>query len=120
MTDAAPEASAAPPRFMLDHREAKDRDTLKRLLLAQALYQHGLEHSRSPGALNKMIAIHSFHNALEVALRAIMFQYDVGGEHKAQDEFMAMIGEIDRFSLFQEHGKRVPYKSELRVLKSAA
>jgi hypothetical protein len=92
------------------------RVVFRRLLLAKQLFLHGLDHSKRTGALNKMIAVHNFHNAIEVALRSIFLRYEIRGEKQLNIEFEAMLNEIDNHELFKKQAIRLPYRQELRNL----
>lgn len=48
---------------------------LWRLLIAKQFYLHALEHSKLTTAIDKMIAIHNFHNAIEIFLKTIAVHY---------------------------------------------
>lgn len=99
--------------------EAKDeKDLLRRLLLAKQLYEHALEHSAQAGALNKMIAVHNFHNALEIVLRAIMLRYEIRTERELNIDFETMLNGIDRAACFSSGEQRLPYRTELRKLNA--
>jgi len=84
-------------------------------LLAKQLLIHGFNHSERPGALNKMIAVHNFHNAVEVALRCIFLKYEIRGEKQLNIEFGAMLNDIDNHQLFRDKGIKLPYRQELRI-----
>lgn len=88
----------------------------RRLLLSKQLYLHGLEHSNKTGGLNKMIAIHNFHNAIEIALRAILLHYEIRSDKQLNIEFEVMLNEIDNHKVFREKGIKLPYRQELRTL----
>ena len=90
--------------------------TFRRLLLAKQLYIHGLEHANKFGALNKMIAVHNLHNALEIVLRSILLHYEIRAEKQLNIEFETMLNEIDGFEDFKKKGKKLPYRQELRNL----
>ncbi|MGH9822946.1 MAG: hypothetical protein ACREDR_06815 [Blastocatellia bacterium] len=96
--------------------EAKRKATYRRLLLAKRLYLHGLEHSRMVGALNKMIAVHNFHNAIEIVLRAIFLRYEIRAEKQLNIEFETMLSEIDSHPTLKDRGQRLPYRQEMRNL----
>ncbi|MDD1778983.1 MAG: hypothetical protein LUQ65_12530 [Candidatus Helarchaeota archaeon] len=93
-----------------------DDSVVRRLLLAKQLYLHGLDHSRKLGALNAMIAVHNFHNAIEIVLRAIMLKYDIRPEKKMNIEFEVMLNEIDKNKTLVAMGKQIAYRQELRNL----
>jgi hypothetical protein len=90
----------------------------RRLLLAKQLYEHGLDHSRGGAALDKMIAVHNFHNAIEIALRAILLEHEIRGERELNLDFEALMNQIDQFPDFKVRGQRLPYRQELRKLNS--
>jgi hypothetical protein len=93
-----------------------DRIVFRRLMLAKELFLHGFDHSNRPGSLNKMIAIHNFHNAVEVALRSILLKYEIRGEKQLNIEFEAMLNEIDKYQAFKDRELKLPYRQELRNL----
>jgi hypothetical protein len=95
---------------------ANNRILFRRLLLAKELFLHGLDHSKRPGALNKMIAVHNFHNAVEVALRSILLKYEIRAEKHLNIEFEAMLNEIDKHQVFKDRELKLPYRQELRNL----
>lgn len=90
--------------------------TFRRLLLAKEIYLHGLGHSRSNSSLDKMIAIHNFHNALEISLRAILLEYEIRSEKHLNIDFESMLNEIDSYKDFTERKVKLPYRQELRNL----
>lgn len=90
--------------------------TFRRLLLSKELYLHGLEHSKSRSSLDKMVAIHNFHNALEIALRAILLSYEIRMDKQLNIDFESMLNEIDSFPEFKRKKIRLPYRQELRNL----
>ncbi len=49
----------------------------ERLLLAKELYLHGVRHSEDPSPLSKMLAVHHFHNSVEVVLRSIVSHFGI-------------------------------------------
>lgn len=94
----------------------KAQAAFRRLLLAKQLYLHGLDHSNKAGALNMMIAVHNFHNAIEIVLRAIFLHYEIRPEKQLNIEFEVMLNEIDNHPSFKNQGMRLPYRQELRTL----
>ena len=90
--------------------------TFNRLLLAKQLYLHAFDHSNKAGAINKMISVHDFHNAIEIALRAIFLQYEIRAERQLNITFEAMLNEIDNYPQFKSQGIKLPYRQELRSL----
>lgn len=85
---------------------AQSNLTARRLVLAKQLYLHGLEHSKQLDAINKMIAVHNFHNAIEIVLRAVISQFDINSQ---ADElgFMALVRAIKNHPEFKQQGKRL-------------
>jgi hypothetical protein len=92
-----------------------DQVTLRRLLLAKQLYLHALEHSRQAGALNKMIAVHNFHNAIEVTLRGIALHHELRPERELNLDFETRLNLVDQAPIFKGQQK-LPYRQELRKL----
>ncbi|MFH2120930.1 MAG: hypothetical protein ABIJ25_11120 [Pseudomonadota bacterium] len=90
----------------------------RRLLLAKQLYQHGLSHMQDNGSLNKMIAIHSFHNAIEITLRAILLDYEIRSAKTLNIDFESMLGEIDNHfkKINSPTPIKLPYRQEVRNL----
>jgi hypothetical protein len=100
----------------LNTKDAKAQTTLRRLLLAKQLFLHGIDHSEKAGPLNKMIAIHNLHNAVEVVLRAIFLHFEIRPEKELNIGFENMLGEIDKHPGFRNQGVQLPYRQEMRNL----
>jgi hypothetical protein len=86
----------------------------RRLLLSKQLYSHGLEHSNKSGALNKMIAVHNFHNSIEVALRSIIIYYEIRPEKTLNIDFENMLNEVDNH--LKAQNLKLPYRQDIRNL----
>ncbi len=86
----------------------------RRLVIAKQLYAHALTHSNSPGAINKIIAVHNFHNAIEIVVKAILVQYDIEAGVSKTLDFEGMLSDIDKH--FSEQGKKLPYRQDLKRL----
>src|SRR5262245_8036487 len=95
-----------------------DEATFRRLLLAKRLHAHGLDHARMFSALDKMIAVHSLHNAIEVTLRAIVLTHEIRAERELNIDFETLLNSVDQFPEFRQKGERLPYRQELRKLNS--
>lgn len=76
----------------------EDRKVIyRRLLLAKQLFEHGAVHAENTGDFEKMIAIHNFHNALEVTLKAICIAKNIPQRVKGQDlPFLSLAKEIEQ------------------------
>lgn len=94
----------------------KEHAAFRRLLLAKQLYLHGLEHSNNAGALNKMIAVHNFHNAIEIVLRTIALHFDIRLEKELNITFEQMITDIDKHTPFKDAKIKLPYQSQIKTL----
>lgn len=102
-------------RFKLKADKSSDALRRDQLLLAKELYPHGLEHSRLAGRLNHMIAVHNFHNAVEIVLRAIMLRYGIRpGKKMIKVSFEEMMEVIDKH--FKEEDIELPRRDDLGVL----
>lgn len=94
----------------------KTRATMSRLLLAKQLFLHGMDHSEKAGPLNKMIAIHNLHNAVEIVLRAVFLHFEIRAEKELNIGFEDMLKEIDQHSDFKTRKIKLPYRQEMRNL----
>jgi len=71
-----------------------------------------------PGALDRMIAVHSLHNAIEVTLRAIVLAHEIRAERELNIDFESLLNSIDQFQKFRDRDERLPYRQELRKLNT--
>lgn len=103
------------PKNMKDLKseDEKAQAAFRKLLLAKQLYLHGLEHSNNAGMLDKMIAVHNFHNAIEIVLKAIVLHFDIRPEDQLGIDFRIMINEINKHKVFKEKGLALPYQREI-------
>jgi len=108
------------PVGSLSTNDEKARTTFRRLLLAKQLFLHGIDHSEKAGSLNKMIAIHNLHNAVEIVLRAIFLHFEIRPEKELNIGFENMLAEIDRYSDFKSQDIKLPYRQEMRNLNKYA
>ena len=98
---------------MLDKNSEKDKVTFNRLMLSKSLYQHGLEHSMQSSALDKMIAVHNFHNAIEIMLRTIILHCEIRPEKELNITFENMLNEIDKNA-----ETKLPYRQQIMNLNN--
>jgi len=56
-------------------RKSLDDITRKKLLYAKQFYVHGEKHTRLKSSVDRMIAIHQFHAAVEIVLKAVYVKY---------------------------------------------
>jgi len=96
--------------------EEKNKVVFDRLILAKQIYFHGVQHSTEIGPLNKMIAIHNYHNSIEITLRNILLKYEIRTEKTLNLEFESMINEIDKHDLFKSQNQKIPNRQDLRDL----
>jgi len=102
---------------MTENAEGEKRKvTHRRLLLSKQMYLHGIELSKNTGALSKMIAVHNFHNAIEITLKAIFLYHEIRAEKQLNIEFEQMLAEIDNHQPFKDAGKKLPYRQDMRNL----
>jgi len=97
---------------------SKSQIITRRLLLAKEIYLHGLEKTFRKSSLNKIIAIHNFHNAIEITLKTILICNDIRSDKTLNIDFESMLNEIDRHPAFKEKNQKLPYRQELRNLNS--
>lgn len=103
----------------LDPTDEKSKATLRRLLLAKQVFLHGIGHSEQAGPLNKMIAIHNLHNAIEIVLRAIFLHFEIRAEKELNISFENMLTDIEQHEEFKSRGIKLPYRVEMRNLNQA-
>jgi len=98
----------------------KDQDgrinpaTMRRLVLARELYDHAQEHAAGIAPVDRMIAIHNFHNALEVMLKTVIKHQEISLNR--DPNFRGLQKAIDDFPENKKNGIEVPFKAELENL----
>lgn len=101
----------------LNATDEKARAAFRRLLLAKQLYLHGLDHSNKAGVLNNMIAVHNLHNAIEIALKAIISHHDIRIDKPPyRINFEDMLQAIDSHPAFKDEEIKLPYRKEVTNL----
>lgn len=88
----------------------------RRLLLAKQFYFHAVEQQRASDSLNRLIAIHNFHIAVEILLKAILLEYGIRSEKTLNIDFEQMLADIDNHPPFKVAQTRLPLRQELRNL----
>lgn len=88
----------------------------RRLLLAKEFYSNAIDLCNHSDSVSKMIAIHNFHIAIEITLKAILLRYEIRSEKTLNIDFETMLSDIDRHQAFKDEDKRVPYRQEVRNL----
>ncbi len=98
-------------------RQDQEKDALvkKRLLLAKMMYEHGREHSEKPDPLSKMLAMHHFHNAVEITLKCIFNERGVKTNINLRRlGFEPLWDAIDKH--LKEEGLELPARGYMMVL----
>lgn len=88
----------------------------KRLLLAKEFFLNAVELARNGDALSKMMAIHNFHNSVEITSKSILLKYKIRTEKTLNIDFESILNEIDRHEEFKSKGLKLPYRQEVRNL----
>src|SRR5262245_5200715 len=91
--------------------------TLRRLLLAKQLFLHAAEHAKKHNDVDKIIAVHNFHNSIEVTLKSVLFFYAISTSKGFNIDFETLTKDIDEH--FKGHSVQLPYRSDLRSLNNA-
>lgn len=86
----------------------------RRLLLAKEFYLQAKENSRKVDSVSKMMAIHNFHIAIEITLKAIILKYGIRTDKQLNIDFESMMSEISN----KITDKKIPFRQELRSLNS--
>lgn len=84
---------------------------LRRLLLAKEFYVQAAERSYRQDSISKMMAIHNFHIAVEITLKAILLRYSIRTEKTLNLDFESIINEVDK-----NGPAKLRYRQELRSL----
>jgi hypothetical protein len=92
------------------------RMTLRRLILAKQMFFHAADHARYASGLDKMIAVHNFHNSIEIALKAIVLHYALPVSKKYSIGLDQLQKDIDEF--FRPQGVQLPYSYDLANLNT--
>ncbi len=105
---------------VIDEEPEKRKDSIdpesRRLLLSKQLYLHGVEHSNNMDALGRMIAVHNFHNAVEITLRAIASKYGIDKGKGPINEFERLWNAVDEYPPFKEKKLLLPLRDEVMTL----
>jgi len=88
----------------------------RRLLLAKQFYLHAIEQSRAADSLNRLVAIHNFHIAVEILLKAILLEHGIRSDKTLNIDFEQMLSDIDNHPPFKANQIRLPLRQELRNL----
>jgi len=93
-----------------------DDVVIKRILMSKEFYLNGVELARNIDPLSKMMAVHNFHIAIEIAVKSILLNYEIRNDKTLNIDFESMLNEIDKHPLFKEKGQKLPYRQEIRNL----
>lgn len=88
----------------------------RRLLLAKEFYLNAIELSNGTSDLNQILAVHNFHIAVEIVLKAILIKFDIRTEKTLNVTFEQLVDDIDKAKLFRDQGLRLPLRQEIRNL----
>lgn len=91
---------------------------VRTLTLAKLLYGEGLKQSAIKSAINRMIAVHHFHGAVEIVLRMIMIRYEIRPEKEMNITFESVLVDLDKAQKLKDLGKEVPHKHQLRIINT--
>lgn len=88
----------------------------RRLMLAKQFYLNAVEQYRVPGSLNRLMAIHNFHIAVEIVLKAILIEHGIRSDKTLNVDFEQMLSDIDNHPPFKASQTRLPLRQEMRNL----
>lgn len=89
---------------------------LRRLLLSKEFYFNAVCESELASELERMMAVHNFHIAIEIFVKAVLLHHEIRGEKTLNIDFESMLTEIDKHPEFVDKGIKVPYRQEIRNL----
>lgn len=101
----------------LNHTDEKDQTITRRLILAKHMFLHGAEHITHVGDLNKILAIHHFHNAVEIVLKAVCTHFGIHYDEKTK--FHELIRGIETNEHVKGANLAIPNKAKLVQLNRA-
>lgn len=93
-----------------------DEVVKKRVLLAKEFYFNGINHAEKNDPLNKMMAVHNFHIAIEIIVKSILIHYEIRSEKGLSIDFETMLNDVDKFQYFKDKGQKLPYRQNIRNL----
>ena len=88
----------------------------KRILLAKEFYLNAVQLAESKSPINKMMAIHNYHIAIEISVKAIMLKFEIRNAKTLNIDFESMLNEVDNFNDFKSKNIKLPYRQEMRNL----
>jgi hypothetical protein len=89
---------------------------LRRLLLSKEFYFNAVCESELASELERMMAVHNFHIAIEILVKTVLLHHEIRGEKTLNIDFETMLTEIDKHPVFKDKGVKVPYRQEIRNL----
>ena len=90
-----------------------DDITNKRLLLAKKFYHSGMDFVNNGDSLSKIMAVHNFHIAIEITLKAVLFKKNIKIDKIRQIGLIQLFNEINKS---EETTNQLPYKDEITKL----
>jgi hypothetical protein len=85
----------------------------RRLLYAKMLFNHGYEHSTSGTGIGRMIAVHNFHNAIEIILKSIAIKYGIHTRKNIDLRFKDLWNEINMLLSSRCENAELPFKDPI-------
>ncbi len=83
--------------------EKKNNLEIRRLALAKMIYLHGCSHSSNKDNVSRMLAIHHFDNAIEIALRCAITKLGIKPKQKKKQLYIEeLIEEINSLPLKEQ------------------
>lgn len=87
----------------------------QKLVLAKNFYIRARNIEDSNDALDRMVAIHHFHIAIEITLRTLVTKYGIS-TYKDNSGFADLIGIIGKSTKFKSEGLKIPYEGKIRTV----
>ncbi len=88
----------------------------QKLLLAKKFYERGREHMCSSSALDRIIAVHHFHIAIEIFAKSALVHFGIRPDKDLNMPFEVLLNSLDKSEAFKERRWRVPFRQQLRSL----
>lgn len=91
----------------------QNEEEKRRLIFAKMLFNHGFEHSVNGTGIDRMIAVHNFHNAIEMILKSVAVKYDIRPKKDIDFKFKDLWNEINKNENYRKENEELPLKNQI-------
>lgn len=91
----------------------------RRVLLSKDFFLNAKSLHLSNDSVSKIISIHNFHIAVEIALKSVLLHYNIRSEKTLSVTVETMINDIEKFDFHDKSYELPPFKQEVLQLSKA-